>query len=54
MSEMTEKQAQEQYAKLKKIDEYAKSLGMTIYRVDYGFEKVCRVRCFAPRKKELR
>ena len=26
------------YSKLKKLDEYAKSLGLTIYRVKYGYE----------------
>lgn len=34
---ITEKQSQEQYAKLKQINKYAKSLGFTIYRVDCSF-----------------
>ncbi len=33
MQELTQEQCQEQYNKLKKIDEYAKSLGFTIYGI---------------------
>lgn len=28
-----------QFKKLEKINEYAKTLGMTIYSLDYGFQK---------------
>lgn len=36
MPELTDEQCREQYAKLKKIDEYAKSLGFTIYAIKAG------------------
>lgn len=34
---MTDEQAQEQYNKLKKIDKYAKTLGITIYNIEASF-----------------
>ncbi len=34
---MTDEQVQEQYAKLKQIDKFAKDLGFTIYRIDCSF-----------------
>ena len=34
---ITEEQAQTVYKNLKKIDEYAKSFGITIYRIDCEF-----------------
>lgn len=35
---MTDEQAREQYAKLKQIDEFAKSLGFTIYKIVADFK----------------
>lgn len=30
---------EEMYENIKKVNELAKSLGMTIYRIDYGFQQ---------------
>lgn len=35
---ITDEQELEQYAKLKQIDEFAKTLGITIYNIEFGFE----------------
>jgi len=35
---MEEKEAREQYSKLKQIDKFAKELGFTIFRIDCEFE----------------
>lgn len=34
---MNTDEVKQQYPKLKKIDEYAKSMGLTIYNIEYGF-----------------
>lgn len=47
------------YDRIKKIDEYAKSMGLTIYRICYGFEHnekhyTCDITClnFPPERLE--
>lgn len=44
---MDKKQTEQQYAKLKQIDKYAKSLGFTIYKIVADFKINDKVYCLS-------
>ena len=47
-------EAQQQYAKLKQIDEYAKSLGFTIYKIVADFKIGDKVYCLSDTSLNVR